>query len=65
KDTSLTVIIGLTELVGTGRALLSITSYLHDVREVFVFLLVVFFICSYTLSSASRRLEKRLGLGER
>ncbi|HEY3248355.1 MAG TPA: amino acid ABC transporter permease, partial [bacterium] len=46
KDTSLTVIIGLTELVGTGRALLSITSYLHDVREVFVFLLVVFFICS-------------------
>ncbi len=65
KDTSLTVIIGLTELVGTGRALLSITNYLHDVREVYVFLLVVFFICSYTLSSASRRLEKRLGLGER
>lgn len=65
KDTSLTVIIGLTELVGTGRALLAITNYLHDVREVFVFLLVVFFICSYAMSSASRRLEKRLGLGER
>src|SRR5258708_3048497 len=31
KDTSLTVIIGLTELVGTGRALLAITQYLHDV----------------------------------
>jgi len=65
KDTSLTVIIGLSELVGTGRALLSITRYLHDVREVYVFLLVVFFICSYALSSASRRLEKRMGLGER
>lgn len=65
KDTSLTVIIGLSELVGTGRALLSITRYLHDVREVYVFLLVVFFMCSYALSSASRRLEKRMGLGER
>ncbi len=65
KDTSLTVIIGLTELVGTGRALLAITQYLHDVREVYVFLLVVYFIFSYVMSSASRRLEKRLGLGER
>lgn len=65
KDTSLTVIIGLSELVGTGRGLLSITRYLHDVREVYVFLLIVFFVCSYALSSASRRLEKRMGLGER
>ncbi len=65
KDTSLAVIIGLTELVGTGRALLAITLYLHDVREVYVFLLVVYFVFSYAMSSASRRLEKRLGLGER
>lgn len=65
KDTSLAVIIGLTELVGTGRALLAITQYLHDVREVYVFLLVVYFVFSYAMSSASRRLERRLGLGER
>jgi len=65
KDTSLTVIIGLTELVGTGRALLAITQYLHDVREVYVFLLLTYFAFSYAMSSASRRLEKRLGLGER
>jgi general L-amino acid transport system permease protein len=65
KDTSLTVIIGLTELVGTGRALLAITQYLHDVREVYVFLLVVYFVFSSAMSSASRRLEKRLGLGVR
>lgn len=65
KDTSLTVIIGLTELVGTGRALLSITTYLHDVREVYVFLIVVYFVFSYAMSYGSRRLEKRLGLGER
>ncbi len=65
KDTSLAVIIGLTELVGTGRALLAITRYLHDVREVYVFLLVVYFVFSYAMSHASRRLEQRLGLGER
>jgi len=65
KDTSLTVIIGLTELVGTGRALLAITQYLHDVREVYVFLLVLYFVFSFALSSASRRLERRLGVGER
>ncbi len=65
KDTALTVIIGLTDLVGTGRALLAITTYVQDVREVYVFLLVVFFLFSYTMSYGSRVLEKRLGLGER
>lgn len=65
KDTSLTVIIGLTELVGTGRALLAITTYLHDVREVYVFLIVVYFVFSFAMSYGSRRLEKRMGLGER
>jgi len=65
KDTSLTVIIGLSELVGIGRAVLAITAYLHDVREVYVFLLVVFFIFSFTMSYGSRALERRLGLGER
>lgn len=65
KDTSLAVIIGISELVGTGRQLLGITQYLHDVREVYVFLIVVYFIFSYAMSYGSRRLEKRLGLGER
>ncbi len=65
KDTSLTVIIGLSELVGTGRSLLAITQYLHDEREVYVFLLVTYFIFSYAMSSGSRALERRLGLGER
>ncbi len=65
KDTSLTVIIGLSELVGTGKSLLAITDYLHDVYEVYTFALVVFFVFSYTMSSGSRLLEKRLGLGER
>jgi len=65
KDTSLTVIVGLSELVGTGRSLLAITDYLHDTREVYVFLVIVYFLFSYTMSYGSRVLEKRMGLGER
>ena len=65
KDTSLTVVIGLTELVGIGRALLALPRYLHDVREVYVFVLVAFFVLSSAMSYGSRYLEKRLGLGER
>ena len=65
KDTSLTVIIGLSDLVGTGRSLLAITRYLHDVPEVYVFLLISYFVFSYLMSYGSRVLEKRLGLGER
>jgi len=65
KDTSLTVIIGLSDLLGVGRSLLALTEYLHDVREVYVFALVVYFVFSYAMSHASRVLERRLGLGER
>ncbi|MBI3998328.1 MAG: amino acid ABC transporter permease [Armatimonadetes bacterium] len=65
KDTSLTVIIGLSDLLGIGRSLTALTEYLHDVREVYVFALVVFFIFSYAMSYGSRVLERKLGLGER
>jgi general L-amino acid transport system permease protein len=65
KDTSLTVIIGLSDLLGVGRSLLALTEYLHDVREVYAFALIVFFLFSYIMSAGSRALERRLGLGER
>jgi general L-amino acid transport system permease protein len=65
KDTSLTVIVGLSDLLGVGRALLALPEYLNDVKEVYVFVLVVFFIFSSAMSYGSRVLERRLGLGER
>jgi general L-amino acid transport system permease protein len=34
-------------------------------KEVYAFAAVIFFICCYTMSSASRRLERALGVGER
>jgi general L-amino acid transport system permease protein len=65
KDTSLVVIVGLSDLLGVGRSLLALSEYLHDVKEVYVFALVVYFVFSYTMSWGSRLLERRLGLGER
>ncbi|HET8678899.1 MAG TPA: amino acid ABC transporter permease [bacterium] len=65
KDTSLVVIIGLSDLLGVGRSLLALTDYINDVKEVYVFALVVYFVFSYGMSAGSRALEKRLGLGER
>ena len=65
KDTTLAYIIGLLELLGIGRAVLANPEYLGTQFEVYAFVAVVFFVLSYTLSQASYRLEKELGIGER
>ena len=65
KDTTLAYIIGLLEILGIGRAVLAQPEWLGTQFEVYLFVAVVFFVLSYTLSQASYRLEKELGIGER
>jgi general L-amino acid transport system permease protein len=65
KDTTLAYIIGLLEILGIGRAVLAQPDWLGTAFEVYLFVAVVFFVLSYTLSQASYRLEKELGIGER
>jgi general L-amino acid transport system permease protein len=65
KDTTLAYIIGLLEILGIGRAVLANPEWLGTQFEVYLFIAVVFFVLSYTLSQASYRLEKELGIGER
>jgi len=65
KDTTLVIIIGLLELLGIGRAVLAQPEWLGASFEVYVFVAAVFFVLCYTLSQASYRLEKELGIGER
>ena len=65
KDTTLAYIIGLLEILGIGRAVLANPEWLGTQFEVYAFIAVVFFVLSYTLSQASYRLEKELGIGER
>jgi general L-amino acid transport system permease protein len=65
KDTTLVAIVGLLELLGIGRAVLAQPEWLGTSFEVYVFVGAVFFVLCYTLSQASYRLEKELGVGER
>ena len=66
KDTSLVVIVGLLDIVGIGRAVvLGNPDWLDAQREVYVFLAVVFWVFTFAMSYASRRLETTLGVGVR
>lgn len=66
KDTSLVVIVGLHDIVGIGRNILSANpEWLLSQREVYVFLAVVFWVFTFGMSYASRRLESTLGIGTR
>ncbi len=66
KDTSLVVIVGLLDIVGIGRAVVQANpEWIDAQREVYVFLGVVFWVFTYAMSYASRRLETTLGVGVR
>jgi general L-amino acid transport system permease protein len=65
KDTSLVAIVGLLDLLGILQSIIKQREFIGAVREVYLFAFVFYFILSYAMSYASRRLEKRLGVGER
>ncbi len=65
KDTSLAIIIGLRELLGVARIVSSQSEYIGLYRETLSFIAIIFFVFSFAMSRASRRLERQLGLGER
>ena len=66
KDTSLVYIIGMLDVVEVGRAfILGNPEYLESARELFVFVGVVFWIFTYSMSYISRRVEEHMGVGKR
>ncbi|AEB12205.1 amino acid ABC transporter permease [Marinithermus hydrothermalis] len=65
KDTSLVAIVGLLDLLGIAQSVLANPNYLGLEREVYLFLLVVYFIGAGLMSYASRQLERAMGLGTR
>jgi general L-amino acid transport system permease protein len=65
KDTSLVAIVGLLDLLGILQSIIKQREFIGAVREVYLFAFLFFFVLSYAMSYASRRLEKRLGVGER
>jgi general L-amino acid transport system permease protein len=65
KDTSLVAIVGLLDVIGIGNSVISNPDWLGLVKEVFLFVAVLYFVFSYAMSYISRRIEKALGVGER
>lgn len=69
KDTSLVSLVGLLELLGIARVVIQQAEWVQVqggiTREVYVFVALVYFLFSYGMSYASRRLEVQLAVGER
>ncbi len=65
KDTTLVAIVGLLELLGIALSVIAQPEFIGLQREVFVFIAAIYWVFTYAMSSASRRLEARLGLGTR
>jgi general L-amino acid transport system permease protein len=69
KDTSLASLVGLLELVGVAKSVIQQPEWLGVpggvAKEVYIFVALVFFIFSFGMSTASRRLETKLDVGKR
>ena len=65
KDTSLLKIVAMMELLSMAQALTANPDYIGTQRELLTFVMVVFWLVTYILAYAGRRLETAQGLGER
>ena len=65
KDTSLVAIVGLLDLTGIANAVVQQQAFLGLQREVYLFIAALYFACAASMSWASRRVERTLGVGER
>ncbi|MEB3179107.1 MAG: amino acid ABC transporter permease [Nostocaceae cyanobacterium] len=61
KDTSLLSLVGLIELTGIARSILAQPQFLGRYAEVYLFIGALYWLFCYSMSHASRRLEKQLG----
>lgn len=58
KDTSLLAIVGLTDLLGISQSILANPKYLGKYAEVYLFIAAIYWVFCYSMSVASRKLEK-------
>ena len=66
KDTSLVYIIGMLDVVEISRAFIQGNAeYLVNAKELFIFLALVFWVFTYTMSYVSVKVEEHLGVGQR
>jgi general L-amino acid transport system permease protein len=64
KDTSLVAIVGLFDLLRIGQVVVAQDDWLGLQRETYAFVALVYWIFAFSMSRASQRLEKNLGVGK-
>jgi general L-amino acid transport system permease protein len=60
KDTSLVAIVGLVDLMGVSRTVLSQPEFIGRYAEVYLFVALIYWMFCFSLSQASQKLEKNL-----
>lgn len=65
KDTTLVGIVALIELLGVANLISAQPDWLGVRREPYVFIALIYFSVNMLMATYSRRLERRLGVGER
>lgn len=63
QDTTLLATLGLLELLGIGQSVLANPNYIGRYAEVYLFAGVIYWFFCYSMSLASRRIEKQLNTG--
>jgi general L-amino acid transport system permease protein len=65
KDTSLVVIVGLTELLKSAQQVTAQPAFIGRQAEALLFAALIYWIVAFSMSRTSQRLERTLGVGER
>jgi general L-amino acid transport system permease protein len=65
KDTSLVAIVGLLDLLGIAKSVVSQPQFIGLQREAYLFVTLIYWAFSYLMAYLSQRLEVALGVGER
>ena len=63
KDTSLVTIVGLLDLLGIAKTIIANPDWLGLQAEVYIFVAVIYFVFSYSMSYVSQKVEDALGVG--
>ena len=68
-DTSLASLVGMFELVSVAKAVINQDTWFGVpggvAREVYIFVALIFFVFNFGMSTASKGLENKLGVGKR
>jgi general L-amino acid transport system permease protein len=65
KDTSLVFILGLTDLLAVARIAPAQPAFIGRQTEALLFIALIYWVVAYSMSRASRQLERNVGVGER